>query len=74
MIFGIAYGRGAKAIALAAKEQGIKISVQDAERVIATIFGMYAGLVPFFEEAKTRVSEVGWLCHCFGRFRRFPHF
>ncbi len=72
VIFGIAYGRQAKAIAFAAKEQGIDISVFDAQRVIDTIFEMYPGLVPFFEEAKERAIKHHWLCHCFGRFRRFP--
>jgi DNA polymerase I-like protein with 3'-5' exonuclease and polymerase domains len=33
---------------------------------------MYPELVPFFEEAKQRAINEKWLCHCFGRFRRFP--
>jgi hypothetical protein len=72
VVFGIAYGRGAKAIAFAAKEQGIKISVDDAQRVIDTIFAMYPDLSPFFAEACERASKQRWLQHCFGRFRRFP--
>jgi DNA polymerase I-like protein with 3'-5' exonuclease and polymerase domains len=73
VIFGIAYGRGAKAIALQAKEQGVEITVQETEQVIAAIFEMYPGLVPFFEECRRRCREEGWLCSCFGRFRRFGH-
>jgi len=72
VIFGIAYGRGAKAIALAAKEQGVEITADEAQQVIDTIFDMYPGLRPFFEECKSRAINDGWLCHCFGRFRRFP--
>lgn len=72
VIFGIAYGRGAKAIALAAKEQGVKISVDEAQQVIDTIFAMYPGLVPFFTECRERSKNQRWLCHSFGRFRRFP--
>lgn len=72
VIFGIAYGRGAKAIALAAREQGIHVTVEDAQKVIDTIFAMYPGLVPFFDECRRRAREERWLCHCFGRFRRFP--
>lgn len=72
VIFGIAYGRGAKAIALQAREQGIRVSVEDAQRVIDTIFDLYPMLQPFYEEAKTRALQDKWLCHCFGRFRRFP--
>lgn len=73
VVFGIAYGRGAKAIALAAKEQGIRITVDQAQQVIDTIFEMYPGLTPFFNECKGRAINERWLCHCFGRFRRFPY-
>lgn len=72
VIFGIAYGRGAKAIALAAKEEGISLTVEEAQRVIDTIFVMYPDLVPFFAECRNRVVNPRWLCGCFGRFRRFP--
>jgi hypothetical protein len=72
VIFGIAYGRQAKAIALQAREQGIKVKTEDAQKVIDAIFKMYPELPPFFEEAGERAKRSGWLCHCFGRFRRFP--
>jgi DNA polymerase I-like protein with 3'-5' exonuclease and polymerase domains len=72
VIFGIAYGRGAKAIALQAKEQGVNVTVDEAQQVIDTIFEMYPELVPFFEEAKARALNEKWLCNCFGAFRRFP--
>jgi uracil-DNA glycosylase family 4 len=72
VIFGIAYGRGAKAIALSAREQGVNVTSDEAQLVIDTIFAMYPELVPFFESAKTRARDDKWLCHCFGRLRRFP--
>ena len=80
VIFGLAYGRGAKAIALAAKEEGVDVSTADAQRIIDTIFEMYPGLVPFFAECRARaVTPRGsrklsprWMCNAFGRFRRFP--
>ena len=84
VIFGIAYGRGAKAIAVAAKEQGIDVSVDEAQAVIDAIFQMYPRLEPFFEECRLRATgkwvesstgkavEHNYLCNCFGRFRRFP--
>lgn len=72
VIFGIAYGRQAKAIALQAKEQGINVTPNEAQMVIDAIFEMYPELPPFFEEAKNRALNEKWLCHCFGRFRRFP--
>lgn len=84
VVFGIAYGRGARAIATAAKEQGIDISVEEAQKVIDTIFTMYPRLVPFFKECKERARgnyidpftekrvEHNVICNCYGRFRRFP--
>jgi uracil-DNA glycosylase family 4 len=77
VIFGLAYGRGAKAIALAAKEQRKpgepEVTVEDAQAVIDAVFEMYPELVPFFAEARERALNQRWLCSCFGRFRRFPH-
>ncbi len=72
VIFGIAYGRGAKAIALAAKEEGVQITIEEAQRVIDTIFGMYPELLPFFQECGQRALGPRWMCGCFGGFRRFP--
>jgi uracil-DNA glycosylase family 4 len=77
VIFGIAYGRGAKAIALQAKENAKKgdpeVTVEQAQAVIDAIFEMYPNLKPFFAEAEERALKDKWLCHCFGRFRRFPN-
>ena len=82
VIFGIAYGRGAKAIATAAREQGINIGIDDAQKIIDTIFYMYTGLKPFFAECQARANRnaredckgnyEGWIVNCFGRYRRFP--
>ena len=73
VIFGIAYGRGAKAIALQAKEQGVEVTVDEAQQVIDTIFQMYGGLRPFFDSARDRAENHRWLTSCFGRYRRFAH-
>lgn len=72
VIFGIAYGRGAKAIAVAAKEQGVHVTVEETQQVIDSLFDMYPGLQPFFAECRTRALEHGWMQNCFGRYRRFP--
>lgn len=72
VIFGMLYGRGAKAIALQAREQGISVTPDDAQQVIDTVFQIYPELVPFFESAKSRAIEHKWLSNCFGRRRRFP--
>lgn len=73
VIFGIAYGRGAKAIALQAKEQGVEVTVDEAQQVIDTIFNMYGGLRPFFDSARDRAENYRWISSCFGRYRRFAH-
>jgi uracil-DNA glycosylase family 4 len=72
VVFGVAYGRGAKAIALAAKEEGVQVSVAEAQQVIDAIFEMYPNLQPFFESCKRRATEERWMCGVGGRFRRFP--
>lgn len=72
VVFGIMYGRGAKAIALAAKEEGVIISVDEAQRVIDTVFSMYPDLRKFFDDCGKRALRERWLCGAFGRFRRFP--
>lgn len=72
VIFGVAYGRGAKAISMQAKEVGTDISPEEAQVVIDTIFETYPGLVGFFNAARDRAVNVGWLVSPMGRFRRFP--
>lgn len=72
VIFGIAYGRGAKAIALAVREQDVFITVEDAQRVIDAVFALYPRLKPFFEECQRRATDERWIQNCFGRYRRFP--
>lgn len=72
VIFGIAYGRGAKAIAQAAEEEGIHIQVNEAEAIISAIFSTYPRLEPFFNACRQRVKHPRWLQNSFGRLRRFP--
>lgn len=72
VVFGVAYGRGAKAIALAVKEEKVYISVEEAQAVIDAIFELYPGLVPFFANCRERSQRERWLCGPFGRYRRFP--
>jgi len=56
VVFGVAYGRGAKAVAVGLREEGVYISEIEAQRLIDTLFEMYPGLVPFFEECRRRVA------------------
>jgi uracil-DNA glycosylase family 4 len=81
VIFGVAYGRGAKAVALAAREEGVTITEEEAQQVIDTIFRTYPRLVPFFAECKARVAHreksapppPRFITGVFGRHRRFPY-
>jgi hypothetical protein len=70
--FGLSYGRGAKAIALAAKEQGVSISVGGAQQIIDAFLEMYPRLEEFFDACRARATEERWLCNPFGRLRRVP--
>ena len=74
VIFGIAYGRTAPAIALQARQQGVQIADAEAQQIIDTIFDMYPNLQGFYEGCRRRVQPEGpgWLCNAFGRFRRLP--
>lgn len=72
-LFGLMYGQGAASSAMLAREEGIDVTVEEAQAVIDAILETYPGLVPFFEECRRRATEDRWLCHCFGRFRRFPY-
>lgn len=83
VIFGVAYGRGAPAIVVEAKQQGTVISVDEAQDMIDALFNMYPGLRRLFHECRSRaVGEFvppgenkpagRYLISCFGRYRRFP--
>lgn len=75
VVFGVAYGRGARAIAIASKELGFEINQKEAQKIIDTLFDTYPGLPGLFTECRNRVTgqeAAGWMCNAFGRFRRFP--
>jgi len=72
VVFGLFYGRGAKAIAFAVKEQGVNITQEEAQQVIDTVYELYPELDPFFSECRRIAVEEGVMFSCFGRGRRFP--
>jgi uracil-DNA glycosylase family 4 len=69
--FGIPYGRGAEAIARAAKEEGVDMTPEEAQRLIDIYFEMYPGTHQFLKSCRERVTTERWISNCFGRFRRF---
>ena len=75
VIFGVAYGRGARAIAAQSKELGFEINEIEAQKIIDTLYNTYPGLSSLFLQCRDRVTgngAVGWMCNAFGRYRRFP--
>jgi len=84
VVFGFAYGRGARAIAVAAEEEGIDLSVEEAQAVIDAISSSYPRLAAFFAECRARsagtfVTDLYTgetaprvITNAFGRHRRFP--
>lgn len=71
VVFGIAYGRGARAIARSAMEEGTHLSAAEASTVIAAIFDTYPELRSFFDACRRRAGHPGWLENAYGRRRRF---
>lgn len=77
VIFGLFYGRGAKAVALSAQAEGIEMSVADAEKIISMVYSRYPRMRQFQEECRARVTPGPghkppmFVTTAFGRFRRF---
>ncbi len=71
VVFGYAYGRGAVAIARQAKEEGVIITVEEAQALIDGLVSMYRSLPIYFENCRARVCDPKFSVNCFGRYRRF---
>jgi hypothetical protein len=69
--FGIPYGRGDEAILRAVEEEGVKITLEEAELIRQAIFGAYPRLEPYLTMCHTSVIKPGFMANCFGRWRRF---
>ena len=69
--FGIPYGRGSMAVIRAVEEEGVKLTVFEADTIRDTILMQYSRLGPYLDGCKARVKDPGWLANCFRRYRRF---
>jgi uracil-DNA glycosylase family 4 len=69
--FGIPYGRGSAAVIRAVEEEGVKLTLHEADIIRDTILTQYSRLGPYLDGAAARVHDPGWLANCFRRFRRF---
>jgi uracil-DNA glycosylase family 4 len=70
VVFGVGYGRMAKAICLALREQKIAMEEAEAQKIIDGIFARYSCLEGFFDECRRRSAEECWEATCFGTYRR----
>ena len=71
VVFGYAYGQGADSTARKAKQEGVIISVSEAQDLINGLTAMYPRLPIYFGDCRSRVNDPGWICNAFGRYRRF---
>ena len=71
VVFGANYGRGAAAIARQCREEGVDLSVEDAQLLLDTLDQIYPRVKDFKLAAGERVTEPAWLRGTFGRMRRF---
>lgn len=71
VLFGLMYGRSARAIAIAVRQEGVYITEQEAREMIAAVFDEYPKLQELLDGCVAR-AEIGWLRNMFGRYRRFP--
>jgi len=71
VVFGYMYGRTAKAIAIALRQEGVNITLQEAQQFIDALEALYPDLKIFLNSCRARV-KVGFIATMFGRYRRFP--
>ncbi len=71
--FGVAYGRGAKAIAVSLRQEGTYVTVEECQETIKAFFTLYPDLAKYLNDCKRRVTKPGWLADMFGCYRRFSH-
>jgi uracil-DNA glycosylase family 4 len=71
VVFGVPYGRQAAAIQRQCKEEGVDITLPDAQKLIEMYFKLYPAVETFLKECRSRSQDEQWLAGCFGRRRRF---
>lgn len=69
--FGVPYGRGADAIARQCREEGVNVSIDEAQALIDAYYARYPDAEAFLKECADRSMTPGWVEGAFGRHRRF---
>lgn len=70
--FGIIYGRGAVAISREVLQEGIRISVAEADAGLTGFFNLYPGVKPYVDRCGLMAIGDGYIENYYGRRRRFP--
>jgi uracil-DNA glycosylase family 4 len=70
ILFGIEYGQSAESCARKCGEEGINITVQEAQDVINAIFETYPGIPVLQQALRERANNPCWIRNYFGRMRR----
>jgi uracil-DNA glycosylase family 4 len=72
IVFGLMYGRSARAISIEAQMQGSDLSEEQAEEIIEAVFQVYPMVKYYLDECDARAGDPRYLCSIFGTRRRFP--
>src|SRR5262249_5280085 len=70
--FGIAYGITSIGLFNRLRPQGVDVTEEQCERLIADYFKAYSGVRKFLDQVKPRLRERGYVRNWFGRRRRVP--
>lgn len=71
VIFGVPYGRGAEAIVRQLKEEGVYLTITEAEDIIRGYFELYPQVGDLLQACRQRTQTERWMAGAFGRYRRF---
>jgi len=71
VLFGGMYGRGGEAIARQCQQEGVSLTVEDADKIMESIFSTYKTAAAYLNGLELRVEKPGWIRTYFGRVRRF---
>ena len=71
IIFGLNYGRSAESVHQQLISSGMKITLEEVNKIIETIYERYPRVRIFQEEIRKRVRTTRWIVNCFGSYRRF---
>ena len=72
IVFGMMYGRSARAIAIQAQMEGSDLTEEKAQAIIDAVFEVYPMMKLYLDECESRAVDPRHLSSIFGTRRRFP--